>query len=235
MDPASVLPMLLPFLPAIFLAVTGLMVGVLVSGPLVNHVLPRFAGKKLSSNQAGAVRWCTSLGMALLCFMMAGQFGLGGGGRGKKENQGVVGGGKSQVDKEEVDAKTPAEPLGAAKPPKPVGLKMRILGPDLAREYSGSNHAPDNLFWFGEVYADKGGQEQQGKGGARTELVDWEKAKKKIQQWKGDQVPGKTTSIQFLYTTQDPDDSSPLLVEVSRWCREMGVTLDRQTTAEGLP
>lgn len=233
MDPTSTLPVLLSFLPAIFLAVTGLMVGILISGPLVNHVLPRFAGKKLSSSQAGAVRWSASIGMAFLCFMMAGQLGLGGGGWGQKNSQGVVGSGKQQTEKEE-EAKAQADPVRAAMPPKVVGLKMRILGPELARQYSGSDHSPDNLFWFGEIYDDKGEQDQIVKGD-RHKLVDWENAKRKIQQWKSDQVPGKTTSIQFLYTTQDPDDSSPLLVEVSRWCREMGVTLDRQTTTEGLP
>jgi len=233
MDPNGVISLLVRYLPAIFLAVTGLMVGILFSGPLVDHVLPRIYGRKLSPRQSGSVRWISSLGMAALCFMMAGQFGLGGGGAGigdQMENAGKLNS-RSAPEASGEKVEPPSRPVSKSR--KPLGLRMRVLGPDLAREYSGAKFSPDNLFWFTEIEGN-GAPSLESKVD-RQELLDWNSAQKRIQEWKESQSSGKVPVVQFLYTTQDPDDSSPLVVEVTRWCRANGVTLERQTTAEGLP
>ncbi len=233
MELVETLQKFLWYLPGIFLGVTGLLVGIMASGPLVDHLLPRIYGKKLNPRQAGVARWCTSLGMALLCFLMAGKIGLGGwgvdgGNQGKKRDglsaasdQGAVGAQANEGKK--VENPDPGEP---------TGLRMRILGPALAREYSPNDHSPIRLFWFAET---KQGTAAQPVSNAKPPLLDWEGAKARILAWKDAQPSGKLQPIQFLYTTQDPDDSSPLLGEVNRWCREKGIVLERLTAAEGLP
>ncbi len=233
MDPNGVLTTIFRYLPAIFLAVTGLMVGILFSGPLVDHVLPRIYGRKLSSRQSGAVRWASSLGMAFLCFMMAGQFGLGGAGPGQGDQVATNIEKQTKSTPKGTPEKIEETPVPVVKKSQPLSLKMRVLGPDLAKDYSGSKFAPDNLFWFAEIQV--GADQSSGGKSDRQELLNWNSAQKRILDWKQGLSPGKISVIQFLYTTQDPDDSSPLVVEVTRWCRENGVNLERQTTAEGLP
>jgi len=231
MDPGGMFPMLVRYLPAIFLGVTGMLVGVLFSAPMVDHVLPRIYGRKLSSRQSVTVRWICSLGMAAICFLMAGQFGLGGGTAGGLPGEGEM---VNSTPTSKTDPVKVVEKRGGEiKNSKSPGLVMRILGPDLAKEYSGATFSPNNLFWFAEIHEAVGAP--AGGGVERRELLDWTSAQKKILEWKGNQVPGKIRPIRFLYTTRDPDDSSPLVVEVTRWCRENGVSLERQTTAEGLP
>ncbi|MCE2806188.1 MAG: hypothetical protein LW700_13410, partial [Gemmataceae bacterium] len=97
---------------------------------------------------------------------------------------------------------------GEVKISRSPGLVMRILGPDLAKEYSGATFSPNNLFWFAEIHEAVGAP--AGGGVERRELLDWISAQKKILEWKGNQPPGKVRPIRFLYTTRDPDDSSPL-------------------------
>ena len=234
MEPSEVLQMFFVYLPRVFLAVTGLLLGILISGPLVDQVLPRFYGKKLTPRNANYVRWATTLGLSLLCFLLAGSFGLGGGGSGKSGPGDVSNTVKADG---EAQGKEVAPVLIAENPKKPkvVGLKMRVLGPNLAKEYSGKDHSPNNLFWFEEVTSAPEGNGFTANGKSKPVLLDWESAKTRIQGWKSGQPPVRLNPIKFLYSTQDPDDSSPLVSEVSRWCREQGLSLERQTTMEGLP
>lgn len=220
------------YLPSIFLAVTGLLIGIMASGPLVDHVLPRIYGKKLNARQAGVARWCTSIGMALLCFLMAGRLGLGGlgvdGGQGVNSREGL----SAKVEGENANQGASGKKVENPVPGEPTGLRMRILSPTLAGEYSAMDHSPNRLFWFAESRLGEGTPNPTKE---KPPLLDWEGAKARILAWKEAQPSGKLQPIQFLYTTQDPDDSSPLLGEVNRWCREKGIQLERQTTAEGLP
>jgi len=199
----------------LFCALAGGLTAFFVIDMLEPMVMTAMMRPRLTFPRNMILRWGGFAGFGLLVFFLVGEVGSTGGGAagggGQQKGKGVGGIPSDSSPSRQENTET----VVAKKSGKDI--RVRVLAPEIAAKLPGAMGDTRRLFlyWDGPT--------------SEPELLDYHATREKIDGWRKNNTSSTEPRLTLVYTNDDPDDASPIIVGFSRFLNDLGVALERRT------